>query len=265
VNVELDPSRKLRLGDAEIACIGLGTNRLANTPTNVAFVKEAVAAGVGMIDTAHSYTGGESEETIGAALSPQPDSCVIATKGGGGGPGRGRPEILRAEIEESLRRLRTDSIALYYLHRIDPETPVEESLAAIKEYQDGGQIRHVGISEVSIEEIEQARRVVTIAAVQNHYNLSERKHEAVVDYCAKENIVFVPFFPLRGDGGSALAGIASRHNATPVQITLAWLLKRSTAMLPIPGTLSLEHLKENMAALQIELTDAEFETLRSLG
>jgi aryl-alcohol dehydrogenase-like predicted oxidoreductase len=263
VNVELDPSRKLRLGDAEIARIGLGTNRLANTPTNVAFVKEAVATGVGMIDTAHSYTGGESEETIGAAFSPDPDRHVVGTKGGGGGgPGRGRRENLHAEIEESLRRLRTDSIALYYLHRIDPETPVEESLAAIKECQDRGQIRHVGISEVSIDEIEQAREVVTIAAVQNHYNLSERKHEAVVDYCAREDIVFVPFFPLRADGGRAVSEIAARHGATPVQITLAWLLRRSPAMLPIPGTLSLEHLKENMAALQIKLTDAEFEALR---
>jgi aryl-alcohol dehydrogenase-like predicted oxidoreductase len=253
----------MRLADAEIARIGLGTNRLTNTPTNVAFVKEAVAAGVGLIDTAHTYTGGESEETIGAALAPAPDSCVVATKGGYRAGG-GRPEILHAEIEESLRRLRIDSIALYYLHRVDPETPLEESLAAIKEYRDRGKIRHVGISEVSIDEIERARQVVPIVAVQNHYNLSERKHEPVVDYCAREDIVFVPFFPLRGggDGGRALAEIAARHGATPAQITLAWLLRRSPAMLPIPGTLSLEHLKENLAALQIELSDAEFEALR---
>jgi pyridoxine 4-dehydrogenase len=262
VNVELDRSVKLRLGDAEIARIGLGTNRLTNTPTNVAFVKEAVAAGVGLIDTAQGYTGGESEETIGAALSPDPDRCVVATKGGGGGPGRGRPEILQAQIDESLRRLRTDSIALYYLHRVDPETPLEDSLAAIKQYRDRGRIRHVGISEVSIDQIERARRVVPIAAVQNHYNLSERKHEAVVDHCARENIVFVPFFPLRGDGGRALPEIAARHGATSAQIALAWLLRRSPTMLPIPGTLSLEHFKENMAALQIELSDADFEALR---
>jgi pyridoxine 4-dehydrogenase len=262
VNVE-KRSTKLRVGDTEVARIGLGTNRLANTPANVAFVKDAVAAGVGMIDTAHSYTGGESEGTIGAALASGPDRCVVATKGGGGGGrGRGRPEILRAEIEESLRRLRTDSIALYYLHRVDPEIPIEESLAAIKEYRDRGKIRHVGISEVSIDQIERARQVVPIAAVQNHYNLAERKHEEVVDYCASENIVFVPFFPLRGDGGRALADIATRHGATAAQITLAWLLRRSPTMLPIPGTLSLEHLKENLAALQIELTDGEFETLR---
>ena len=164
MNADLDPSAKLRLGDAEIARIGLGTNRLTNTPTNVAFVKEAVAAGVGLIDTAQGYTGGESEETIGAALSPDPDRCVVATKGGFGGSGRGRPEILDAEIDESLRRLRTDSIALYYLHRVDPETPLEESLAAIGQYRDRGKIRHVGLSEVSIDQIERARRVMPIAA-----------------------------------------------------------------------------------------------------
>jgi aryl-alcohol dehydrogenase-like predicted oxidoreductase len=255
-------STRLRVGDAEIARIGLGTNRLAHKPRNVAFIEGAVAAGVGMIDTAHTYTGGESEQAIGAALSGNPEGCVIATKGGGGGgPGRGRPELLRAEIEESLRRLRTEVIGLYYLHRVDPETPLEESLGAIKEYRDRGKIRHVGISEVSIDEIERARKVVPIAAVQNHYNLSERKHEAVVDYCASENVPFVPFFPLRGDGGSVLGELAERRGATPVQITLAWLLRRSPTMLPIPGTLSLEHLQENLAALQIELTDAEFEAL----
>jgi pyridoxine 4-dehydrogenase len=251
----------LTLGDAEVARIGLGTNRLANTPANVELVKEACAAGVGMIDTAHSYTGGESEETIGEALSADPHSCFVATKGGAAGAGKGRPEVLRAEIEESLRRLGTDSIALYYLHRVHPETPLEESLGAINESRDQGKIGHVGISEVSIDQIERARQVVPIASVQNHYNLSERQHEAVVDYCERENIVFVPYFPLRGDGGSALEEIASRHGATPAQITLAWLLRRSPSMLPIPGTLSLEHLKQNLAALQIELTDAEFEAL----
>ncbi|MHB8588247.1 MAG: aldo/keto reductase [Candidatus Dormibacteraceae bacterium] len=252
----------LKLGDIDVARIGLGTNRLTRTGDNVEFVRAAVAAGAQMIDTAHSYTGGQSEATIGAALSPIPEGCIVATKGGGGGAGRGRAEVLSAEIEESLRRLGTDSIALYYLHRVDPQTRLEDSLAAIKEHHDRGQIRHVGISEVGIDQIERARQVLPIAAVQNHYNLSERKYEAVVDYCASEDIVFVPFFPLRGDGGGALAEIARRHRATLRQITLAWLLQRSRAMLPIPGTLSLEHLKENLAALNIELTDAEFETLR---
>jgi pyridoxine 4-dehydrogenase len=250
---------KVRLGDAEVNRIGLGTNRLRNTPENVAFVQEAVAAGVSHIDTAHTYTGGESEDTIGAALSPLADGCIVATKGGWS---TGRPEVLRAEIEESLRRLRTDSIALYYLHRVGPETPLEESLAAIDEYRESGRIRHVGLSNVGIDQIERARHVLPVAVVQNHYNLSERKHEDVVDYCAGEGIVFVPYFPLRGDGGRSLAEIAERHGATPPQIALAWLLRRSPMMLPIPGTLSLDHLKQNLAALGIELSDDEFQALR---
>ncbi len=257
----MDAAPKLKLGDTEVTRIGLGTNRLTNTSENVAFVKEAVAAGVSHIDTAHTYAGGDSENTIGAALSPIPDGCVVATKGGYRA-GTGRPEALRAQIEESLRRLRTDSIALYYLHRVDPETPLEESFAAIKAYRDRGQIRHVGISAVGIDEIERAREVVPIVAVQNHYNLSERTHEDVVDYCAREGLVFVPYFPLGGGGGRQLAEIARRHGASPAQIALAWLLRRSPTMLPIPGTLSHEHLEQNLAALEIELTDDEFQTLR---
>jgi pyridoxine 4-dehydrogenase len=252
--------RTLKLGDTEVTRIGLGTNRLNHTPEHVEFVDAAVAAGVSLVDTAHSYTGGESEETIGAALSPVADGCVVATKGGYR-PGEGRPEVLRAQIEESLRRLRTDSIGLYYLHRVDPETPLEESLGVIAAYRDSGKIRHVGLSQVGIDQIEQARRVVPIAAVQNQYNLSERTYEDVVDYCAGEGIVFVPYYPLRGDGGRALAEIAERHGATRAQIALAWLLRRSPAMLPIPGTLSLEHLRENLAALEIELGDDEFQAL----
>ena len=246
------------LGEIPLARIGLGTNRLTNTPENVAFVREAVAAGIGLIDTAHSYTGGRSEQTIGAAVS-SPDAWVVATKGG---YGSGRPEVLSAEIEESLRRLRTDNIGLYYLHRPDPETPLEESLGVIQEYRGRGAIQHVGVSNVSVEQIERARQVVSIAAVQNHYNLSERTHEDVVDYCAGNGIVFVPYFPLRADGRPAATEIAKRHGATPAQVALAWLLRRSPATLPIPGTLSLEHLRENLAAAEIELSDDEFEALR---
>jgi pyridoxine 4-dehydrogenase len=253
--------QKLKLVDTEVPRIGLGTNRLTNTSEHIAFMQGAVAAGLRHIDTAHTYTGGDSEETIGTALSPNPDGCVVATKGGYRA-GEGRPEALAAQIDESLRRLRTDSIALYYLHRVDPETPLEESLGVLKEYRDEGKIRHVGISEVGIDQIEQAREVVPIVAVQNHYNLSERKHEEVVDYCAGEGIVFVPYFPLRGDGGRQLGEIAERHGATSAQIALAWLLRRSPTMLPIPGTLSLEHLKENLGALEVELTDSEFQALR---
>jgi pyridoxine 4-dehydrogenase len=251
--------RSVKLGDIDVARIGLGTNRLTKTRDNLAFVRSAVAAGVQMIDTAHLYTGGQSEETIGEALSPFPEGCIVATKGGFGS---GRPEVLRAELEQSLRQLKTESISLYYLHRVDPEVPIEASLAPIKEYRDRGTIQHVGISQVGIDQIERARQVVPIAAVQNHFNLAERKYDAVVDYCASENILFVPFYPLRGQGGGALAEIAERHGASPQQIALAWLLRRSPAMLPIPGTLSLDHLKQNLEALTIELTDAEFEALR---
>jgi pyridoxine 4-dehydrogenase len=252
---------QLKLGDKEVPRIGLGTNRLTNTPEHVTFLREAVAVGLTHIDTAYTYTGGESEATIASALSPASDSVVVATKGGYA-PGHGRREVLRAQIEESLRRLRVDSIDLYYLHRVHPDTPLEESLGAIAEYRDSGKIRNVGLSQVGIDQIEQARRVVPITAVQNPYNLSERTWEEVVDYCAGEGIVFVPYFPLRGHGGPALAEIAERHGATPQQIALAWLLRRSRTMLPIPGTLSLPHLKENLAALEIELGDDEFDTLR---
>ena len=254
----MNATPKLRLGDSDVTRIGLGTNRLTHTPENIAFVKAAVAAGVNVIDTAYTYTGGESEATIGAALTPIPDGCVVATKGGWNS---GRADVLEAEIEESLRRLQTESIPLYYLHRVDPATPLEQSIAAIKEQRDSGKIRHVGLSNVGVEEIERARRIVPIAAVQNHYSLSERKHDDVVDYCAREGIVFVPYFPLRVNGGSALAEIAERRHATAADIALAWLLARSSTMLPIPGTLSLDHLRENVATLQIKLSEAELESL----
>ena len=254
-----DP-RKLRLGDTEVIRIGMGTNRLTNTPANVEFVRQAVAAGLEHIDTAHLYAGGQSEATIGAALSPVPDGVVVGTKGGYN-PGEGRPEVLRAQIEESLRRLRTDTIALYYLHRAHPDPPLEDSLRTIAEYVDRGTIRHVGLSEVGVDQIERTRQVVPVVAVQNHYNLAERRWDEEVDYCTGEGIVFVPYFPLRGSGGRALGEIADRHDATPQQIALAWLLKRSPVILPIPGTLSLEHLRQNLAALDIELDDDEFQTL----
>jgi len=251
----------LRLGDTEVARIGLGTNRLRHTPENVAFVRDAVAAGVGMIDTAHTYAGGESEATIGAALSSRPAGVVVATKGGWGA-GNGRPEVLRAQIDESLRRLRTETIDLYYLHRVDPETPFEDSLGVIKNAQDAGKIRLAGLSAVDVDQIERARQILPIAAVQNHYNLAERRSDDVVDHCQKEGIVFVPFFPLRDLGADALGGIAEQHGATPAQVALAWLLRRSPCVLPIPGTLSIQHLQENLAALALDLSAGEFDALR---
>jgi aryl-alcohol dehydrogenase-like predicted oxidoreductase len=251
---------ELAVGQTTVTRVGLGTNRLTNTPANQALLREALAAGVNFIDTAYLYTRGDSEQTIGAALAPFPEQCIVATKGGYS-RGEGRPEILSAQIEASLNRLRADAIDLYYLHRVDPETRLETSLSTIRDYRDRGKIRHVGISEVDIDQIERARQIVPIAAVQNRYNLSERKHEEVVDYCAEQQILFVPYFPLRGDGGSVLREIAAAHGATPSQVTLAWLLKRSPTMLPIPGTLSREHLRDNLAALDIELTEDQYQAL----
>lgn len=249
---------KLKVAGLEVNRIGLGSNRLTDTPAHVSFIKAAVEAGVQMIDSAHLYTNGESEATLGEALKPPRDGVIVATKGGFRS---GKPEVLRAELAESLQRLRAESVDLYYLHRAEIDTPLEESLAEIKEFVESGQVRHAGISEVTVQQIERARRVLPIAAVQNHYNIVERKHDAVVDHCKREGIPFVPFYPLRGEGPSVLNEIARRHRATRSQIKLAWLLKRSPMMLPIPGTLSLEHLRENLGALEIELTDAEFEAL----
>jgi pyridoxine 4-dehydrogenase len=213
--------------------VGLGTNRLTTAPEHVAFVREAVEAGVRHIDTAHLYSGGESERAIGEALADIREDVLVATKGGYRA-GEGRPDALRAQIEQSLRSLRTEVIGLYYLHRVDPETPMEESLDAIKSYVDSGAIRHVGVSEVGVEEIERARGVVPIAAVQNRYNRADRGHDDVVDFCEREGIAFVPFYPLHGDSDP--------------RDQLLWLLRRSPVILPIPGTLSIDHLRENLAA-----------------
>src|SRR5829696_5071155 len=222
-----------RLAGVQLPRIGLGTNRLTTAPDHVAFIRDAVAAGVRHIDSAHLYTGGESERAIGEALEGVSEDVLVATKGGYRA-GEGRPEVLRAQIEQSLGSLRTDAIGLYYLHRVDPETPIEESLGAIKGYVDRGAIRHVGISEITVDQIEQARRVVPIAAVQNRYNVADRGHDDVVDHCERKGIAFVAYYPLRGDGRNA--------------DKLAWLLRRSPVVLPIPGTLSIEHLRENLAA-----------------
>jgi aryl-alcohol dehydrogenase-like predicted oxidoreductase len=250
--------KTIALGDRRFTRVGLGTNRLTDTEADRSFLTAGVEAGLEFIDTAHLYSGGESELAIGAALAPFAEHVVVATKGnflpGGGSDG------LRAELELSLERLRTEVIDLYYLHRVDPGVPLEETMNVLKEYRDAGRIAHVGLSEVSVAEIERARSIVPISAVQNEFNLTERMHDEVVDFCASEGIVFVPFFPLQGDSPN-LAEIAANHDAAPDQIKLAWLLRRSEAMAPIPGTRSLEHLRMNLDALDIELSPEEFETL----
>ena len=239
-----------RLAGMVVPRVGLGTNRLTTAPEHPEFVREAVAAGVRHIDTAHLYTGGESERAIGEALTRVSEEVVVATKGGYR-PGEGRPDVLAEQIEQSLRALRTEAIHLYYLHRVDPETPLEESLGAIKTYVDNGAIRHVGVSEVSVGQIERARRVVPIAAVQNRYNAADRRHDEVVDFCEREGIAFVPYFPLRGDGEPGLAAAARRLGVSENAVKLAWLLRRAPVVLPIPGTLSIEHLRENLATLEL--------------
>jgi pyridoxine 4-dehydrogenase len=226
--------RTARLGDRELTRIGLGTNRLGDTPENADFLRQAVRTELDFIDTAHLYTGGASERAIGTALAPFPDDLTVATKVGYR-PGSGRPEALRAELEESFERLRVETIALVYLHRVDPGVPIEESLGVLREYYDAGRIEHVGVSDVGVDQIERARSVVPIAAVQNEYSRAERRYDDVVDFCEREGLLFVPYFPLHGPGST--------------REKLAWLLERSPCIIPIPGTLSLEHLEANLAAL----------------
>jgi pyridoxine 4-dehydrogenase len=245
-----------RLAGVDVPRIGLGTNRLTTAREHVNLIREAVAAGIRHIDTAHLYTGGASERAIGEALGGADDTVLVATKGGYHA-GEGRPEVLGAQIEQSLRSLRTDAIGLFYLHRVDPQTPLEESLGAIKDFVDRGVIRHVGLSEVGVAQIMQAREIVPIAAVQNRYSVAEREHDDVVDLCEREQIAFVPYYPLRGDGGPGVAAAAERLGVTESTVKLAWMLRRSPAILPIPGTLSIEHLRENLAVLEIELTEDE--------
>ena len=247
----------MRIGDSTTKRVGLGTNRLENTEENRTFLRDAVDAGLDFIDTAHLYKNGESERTIGAALSDLGDEVVIATKAGYNG---GDADRLRAEAEQSLGSLQAEAIDLLYLHKPDPKIPIGESVSVLAELHREGKVKAIGVSNVSIGEIDQAKGVVEIAAVQNEYSLDERKHDEVVDYCAVEGIPFVPYFPLRG-GGKAVEEIASTHGATPSQIKIALLLARSDCMAPIPGTLSLDHLKENLAAADLKLSEEELERL----
>ncbi|MBV8520065.1 MAG: aldo/keto reductase [Acidobacteria bacterium] len=240
----------------------------------IAVLRAAVEHGVNLIDTAESYGPHVSEELIAEALHPYPQGLVIATKGGfdRSGPGKweanARPERLREELEGSLRRLRVDRIDLWQLHRIDSKVPEDEQFGAMREFQREGKVRHVGLSEVNVEQIERARKFgLDVVSVQNRYNLADREWEDVVDYCEREHIGFIPWYPLNtgklAKPGDALAEIAKAHDATPAQIALAWLLRRAKAMLPIPGTSRVKHLEENMVAASIELSDEEFARISS--
>ena len=234
-------------------------------------LRRAVEAGVNFIDTADAYGPDVSERLIGEALAPYAKGVVIATKGGltRQGPNEwlpvGRPEYLNQQVEMSLRRLKVERIDLWQLHRIDPKVPVEDSLGVIKKLQEQGKIRHVGLSEVKPKEIDRARKVIDIVSVQNQYNLSDRQHEDVVDYCTKHNIAFIPWFPVASGKlakpGGKLDTAAKTHNTTVSQLSLAWLLQRSPVLLPIPGTTSVEHLEENIAAADVKLSADEWKAV----
>lgn len=267
-------------GDLAVHRLGFGAMRLTgdgvwgpprDRKEAIAVLRRAIELGINLIDTAESYGPHVSEELIAEALHPYPDDLVIATKGGldRPGPGKwdpnGRPERLRQELEGSLRRLKLDRIDVYQLHRIDPNVPEEEQFGALREFQRAGKIRHIGLSEVSVEQIERARKYFEVVSVQNKYNVAEREWESVVDYCTRETIGFIPWFPLQtgklSGNNRALAKVAETHGATPSQIALAWLLRRSPVMLPIPGTSRVKHLEENTAAAAVKLTSEEFESL----
>ncbi|MBA2637934.1 MAG: aldo/keto reductase [Solirubrobacterales bacterium] len=266
--------------DLEVTRLGFGAMRItgdgvwgppADRDEAIAVLRRTVELGVNFIDTADSYGPNVSEELIAEALHPYPDELLIATKGGlertgpGEWPRNGRPEHLRRACEGSLRRLKVDRIDLYQLHSPDRDVPYEESLGALAELQDEGKIRHIGISNVSTQQLEEARGIVEVVTVQNRFNLTDRAHEEVLDVCEEEGIGFIPWFPLAaGDlakPGGPVADAARRHDATPGQVALAWLLRRSPVMLPIPGTGSVAHLEENVAAADLQLGDDEVDRL----
>jgi pyridoxine 4-dehydrogenase len=264
-------------GDMPINRVGFGAMRITGPgiwgePKNPAdmrkVLRKALDLGINLIDTADSYGPEVSERLIAEALYPYPKDLVIATKGGltRSGPEKwapvGRPEYILQCVEMSLRRLKIDCIDLYQLHRIDPKVPASETLGALKNLQKAGKIRHIGLSEVSVDEIRHARKIVDVVSVQNHYNLSYRKSEKVLDYCTKNGLGFIPWFPLAGGEiarpGGPLDKAAKRHNATSSQLALAWLLYRSPVILPIPGTSSISHLVENVQAAALRLSDTEW-------
>jgi pyridoxine 4-dehydrogenase len=271
-------------GDLPVHRLGFGAMRITGPgiwgdPKDPAsarrLLRKVVDLGINLIDTADSYGPEVSERLIAEALHPYPKGLVIATKGGltRSGPEQwapvGRPEYLRQCVELSLRRLKLDCIDLYQLHRIDPKVPVAETLGALKELRKAGKIRHIGLSEVSVKEIEQAKKTVEIVSVQNLYNLGNRQSEAVLDYCTKHELGFIPWFPLAAGEiarpGGKLDKAAKAHGVTVSQLALAWLLQKSPVVLPIPGTSDASHLKENVGAAGLTLTESEWAEVGGAG
>jgi aryl-alcohol dehydrogenase-like predicted oxidoreductase len=271
-------------GETQINRFGFGAMRVTgpgqwgdpeDRPEALRTLKRLPALGVNFIDTADSYGPDVSERLIHEALHPYPNDLLIATKAGLArtGPDRwiplGRPEYLIQQAHKSRRNLGVERLGLWQLHRIDPKVPRDEQFAAVKSLLDDGVIRYAGLSQVSVAELEAAARVFKVATVQNRYNLVDRSSEDVLDYCTKHRIGFIPWFPLGAgsltQSGSLLDKIAQRHRATPSQVALAWVLKRSPVMLPIPGTSKVKHLEENVAAVNVELSNEEFAALEREG
>ncbi|MGW2154327.1 aldo/keto reductase [Nonomuraea sp. NPDC001699] len=277
-------------GDLEVRRIGYGSMRLADAPDPsrsaleapvweapadragaVAVLRRAAELGVNLFDTADSYALGANEELIAEALHPYGDGVAVATKIGVLRPSPaewvplGHPAYLRQQAELSLRRLRVERIDLLQLHRLDPAYPLADQIGALKQLRDEGKVRHIGLSEVSAEELRQAAEITPIAAVQNMYNLATRQHEDVVDHAAAHGIAFLPFFPIAAGShagpGTPLAAVAAEIGITPAQASLAWLLRRSPTVIPIPGTSSIGHLEENVAALSVKLSDEQYDRL----
>src|SRR5438270_4161840 len=274
-------------GDLTVNRLGFGAMRITgdgnwgwpkDREAALKVLKRAVGLGVNLIDTADAYGPETSELLIAEALYPYPKGLVIATKGGNTRPGPGqwvpdgRPEYLAQCVDKSLKRLKLERIDLYQLHRIDSKVPVEESLGALKAARDAGKIRHVGLSEVTVAEIEQAKKVMPIVSIQNQYNITDRKAKVALNYCEKEKMGFIPWAPIGGsrnpslrNTGNALEAEAKRHNVSVVQLALAWLLQKSPVILPIPGTSSLAHPEENSAAEELELTPQEWKKIEDLA
>ena len=267
-------------GDLEVHRLGFGAMRIVgpgvwgppqDRDAMIAVLRRVISLGVNLIDTADSYGPHFSEQLIHDALYPYPDGLLIATKGGltRSGPGRwarnGRPEHLRAACERSLRDLRVERIDLYQLHAPDPDVPYEESVGALAEMQGDGLIHHIGVSNVNLEQLAEARSIVEVVTVQNRFNLTDRSSQGMVELCERDGLGFLPWFPLAAGNlakpGGLVAEIADDHDATPGQVALAWLLQRSPVMLPIPGTGSIEHLEENVAAAELELTQEDLARL----
>jgi aryl-alcohol dehydrogenase-like predicted oxidoreductase len=269
-------SGTVALGDLRVHRLGFGAMRITGAgvwgppedrPEALRVLRRAIDLGVTFIDTANSYGPHISETLIAEALAPYPSDLVIGTKGGFERPGpgqwrtNGHPEHLRAELEGSLRRLRLERIDLYQLHRIDPAVPEDEQFAVLQEFQREGKVLHIGLSEVSVDQVARAREAFPVVSVQNRYNVIDRQSEDVVRYCEREGIAFIPWYPLLvgkvGQTSSALSALATAHGVSPMQMALAWLLARSPVMLPIPGTSRVDHLEENVAAAAIRISRAE--------